>query len=126
MQAALDLAPKNVLVRFRLAQAMARTGQPKEAMAIFQEVAQEALVVNAKSAPVQNLLGSALMGKSDSAQAEKAFRAAVDADRKYLPALLNLAQLALQRKNLDEAERQVRLDSAAQPRRPVFADRAHG
>ena len=65
--------------------------------------------------PGHHLLGAAFLGKKDPAQAEKAFHAALETDRKFVPALLNLGQPALQNKNLDEAERQVRLASEVAP-----------
>jgi tetratricopeptide (TPR) repeat protein len=67
------------------------------------------------SAPLQNLLGEWYLRTGDSAEAQKAYEAAIAADEHFVPAQLSLAQIDIEAGRNDEAARRLKAVIAADP-----------
>ncbi len=111
-RAALDAHPQSLAPRLAWMRALLRRHQWDGAIS----TGRAALGLTATSAEVYNLMGVAYLGKQEPGAADRAFRTALEADPRYVPAHLNRAVLAWQGKRRDEAERHLRVAADAAPR----------
>src|SRR4051812_5842320 len=94
---AIALRPDLIEIVFNLSNALGRAGRHEERMAILREAAR----VNSRDSRVQTEYGVAAAEAGDFATADQAYRAALAADRAFIPAYVELGLLLETQNRLD-------------------------